>query len=95
MNLVFSEDNLIEQPAIELFKFLGYAYQDCYNETFGEAETLGRETSTDVVLKPRLKQALIDLNPSLPSEAIEQAIEELTRDRSILTVKSTSLLETA
>lgn len=83
MNL-YSEGSLIEQPAIELFKSLGYSHLDCYHETFGESGTLGRETSTDVVLKPRLKQALINLNPSLPSEAIEQAIEELSRDRSIL-----------
>jgi type I restriction enzyme R subunit len=81
---LYSEGFLIEQPAIELFKSLGYEHQDCYNETFGETGTLGRETSTDVVLKPKLKQALIKLNPSLPSEALEQAIEELSRDRSIL-----------
>jgi type I restriction enzyme R subunit len=84
MNKTFTEDSLIEQPAIELFKFLGYAHEDCYNETFSETGTLGRETSTDVVLKSRLKQALINLNPYLPSDAIEQAIEELTMDRSIL-----------
>ncbi len=80
----YTETNLIEQSAIELFKSLGYSHLDCYNETFGEISTLGRETSTDVVLKPRLKQALINLNPFLPIEAIEQAIEELTRDKSIL-----------
>ena len=80
----YTESDLIEQPAIELFKSLGYAHQDCYNESFGSNGTLGRETSTDVVLKPRLKQALIKLNPSLPNEAIERAIEELTRDKSIL-----------
>jgi hypothetical protein len=32
----YSENSLIEQPAIELFKSLSYAYQDCYNETFGK-----------------------------------------------------------
>lgn len=63
----YTETNLIEQPAIDLFKSLGYAHQDCYNETFGVNGTLGRETSTDVVLKPRLRQALINLNLSLPS----------------------------
>jgi type I restriction enzyme R subunit len=84
MNKTFTEDSLIEQPAIELFKSLGYAYQDCYNETFGESGSLGRETSTDVVLIPRLKQSLISLNPSVSSEAINLAIEELTRDRSVL-----------
>lgn len=80
----YTESNLIEQSAIELFKSLGYSHQDCYSETFGEIGTLGRETSTDVVLKPRLRQALIKLNPTLPPEAIDHAIEELSRDRSIL-----------
>ena len=80
----YSESSLVEQPTIELFGSLGYSHVNCYNETFGEIGTLGRETSTDVVLKPRLKQALIKLNPSLPPEAIDKAIEELTRDRSIL-----------
>jgi type I restriction enzyme R subunit len=38
----------------------------------------------DVVLIPKLRASLIKLNTSLPSNAIDQAIEELTRDRSIL-----------
>ena len=80
----YSENQLIEQPAIDLFKSLGYTHENCYHEAFGERGTLGRAASTDVVLIPRLRQALIKLNPSLPSNAIDQAIEELTRDRSIL-----------
>ncbi|HHT9114862.1 MAG: HsdR family type I site-specific deoxyribonuclease [Planctomycetes bacterium] len=81
---IYTESNLIELPAIELFNSLGYTHQNCFHETFGEKGTLGRATSTDVVLIPKLKEALINLNPSLPVEAINQAIEELTRDRSIL-----------
>ncbi len=81
---MFNEIELIEQPAIELFKSLGYSYQDAYNDAFGETGTLGRETSTDAVFKPRLKEALIKLNSTLSFEATDQAIEELTRDRSIL-----------
>lgn len=79
-----NELNLIEQPSIELFQSLGYDHLDCFHETFGEKGTLGRTTSTDVVLIPKLKESLIKLNPSFPSEAINQAIEELIRDRSIL-----------
>lgn len=77
----YSEAALIEQPAIKLFQSLGYSYQDCFHETFGEKGTLGRETSTDVILIPKLREALFNLNPDIPDEAIEQAIEELTRDR--------------
>lgn len=80
----YNELSLVEQPAIELFQSLGYNHQDCFHETFGEKGILGRVTSTDVVLIPKLKEALINLNPSLPGEAINQTIEELTRDRSIL-----------
>ena len=84
MNKTFTEDSLIEQPSIELFKSLDYAHQNCYHETFGKSGTLGRETTSDVVLIPRLKQSLISLNPSVSSETINLAIEELTRDRSVL-----------
>ncbi|MFA5866200.1 MAG: type I restriction endonuclease subunit R [Phycisphaerae bacterium] len=80
----YSEDILIEKPAIEIFQSLGYGYQNCYYETFGTNSTLGRETPSDVVLKPRLRNTLIQINSEILSEAIEGAIEELTRDRSSL-----------
>ncbi|MEW6418666.1 MAG: hypothetical protein AB1480_11160 [Nitrospirota bacterium] len=76
----YNEDSLIEQPSIELFKSLDYAHQNCYHETFGKTGTLGRETPSDVVLIPRLKQSLIALNPSVSSEAITLAFDELARD---------------
>lgn len=72
----YSEDFLIEQPAIELFKALNYDHINCYNETFGKAGTLGRETPSDVVLVSRLKESLQKLNPDLPGEAIILAIEK-------------------
>lgn len=80
----YSEDSLIEQPAIKLFQSLGYDHLNCYNETFGETGTLGRLTPSDVVLIPRLKEALLRLNPDISSEAITLAIDELCRDRSTL-----------
>jgi type I restriction enzyme, R subunit len=80
----YSEDMLIEQPAIELFTELGYETLSCFKETFGKAGTLGRESKHDVVLLPRLRAALARLNPGLPSDAIEGAIEEIARDRSAM-----------
>jgi type I restriction enzyme R subunit len=80
----YSEDSLVEQPAIELFNELDWKTANCFYEKFGENGTLGRETSSEVVLLPRLRAALVRLNPDLPFEAIELAIEELTRDRSIM-----------
>ena len=80
----YSEDSLVEQPAIELFRELDWKTANCFYEKFGSNGTLGRETSSVVVLVPRLRAALVELNPDLPSEAIELAIEELTRDRSVM-----------
>lgn len=80
----YSEDSLVEQPAISLFRELGWETANCFYEKFGENSTLGRETSSEVVLLPRLRAALVHLNPDLPSEAIALAIEELKRDRSVM-----------
>src|SRR3972149_10946894 len=80
----YSEETLVELPAIELFQSLCYEYRDCFHERFREKATLGRETPSDVVLVPRLKDALFRLNPNLSPEAIDLAVEELTRDRSSL-----------
>jgi hypothetical protein len=80
----YSEDSLVEQPAIELLSKLGWQTANCFYEKFGENGTLGRKTSSVVVLVPRLRAALVRLNPDLPSEAIDLAIEELTRDRSVI-----------
>jgi len=55
---------------------------NCFDETFGSDGTLGRETSSEVILLSRLLPALEELNPDLPQEALHLAIEELTRDRS-------------
>ncbi|HEX6190234.1 MAG TPA: type I restriction endonuclease subunit R, partial [Pyrinomonadaceae bacterium] len=57
---------------------------NCYHETFGKHGFLGRETAAEVVLSSRLRPALRKLNPDLPPEAIESAIEQLTRDRSAM-----------
>lgn len=82
----FSEDRLIEQPAIRLFESLGWETATCIDEMAGPGSFLGRETRSDVVLIARLRPALERLNPDLTFEAIDAAVEELTRDRSIQTV---------
>ncbi len=80
----YSEDALIEQPAIELFKSLGYEHKNGFHETLGENGTFSRETQSEVVLKKRLKDSLIRLNPGIPDHIIDLAIEDISRDRSIL-----------
>src|SRR6266403_2024914 len=84
MSSGYSEDSLVEQPAIELFKELGWDGANCYHEAFGKNGFLGRETAAEVVLTSRLRPALVKLNSNLPLEAIKSAIEQLTRDRSAM-----------
>src|ERR1017187_7488378 len=78
----YTEDQLVEQPAIGLFAELGWKTVSAMEEVFGTSGTLGREMSGEVVLIPRLRAALELLNPHLPVEAIASAADELARDRS-------------
>lgn len=80
----YSENSLIEQPAIALFAELGWETANCFYETFGQNGTLGRETSAEAVLVFCLRAALKRLNHDMPEQAIDLAIEELTRDRSAM-----------
>lgn len=83
----YSEDALIEQPAIALFRELGWDHANCFGEFDGAGGSpLGRETATDVVLVPRLRAALERLNPRLPPESITAAIEQITMDRSAMSL---------
>ncbi len=82
----YTEDDLVEQPAIALFEELGWEAANCFNETCGPLGTLGRETRAEVVLVSKLRPALKRLNPKISPEAILLAVEELTRDRSAQSV---------
>ncbi len=84
----WSENQLVEQPAIGLFTELGWATVSALDETFGSTGTLQRETKGDVVLVPRLRAVLERLNPALPAEAIANALDELTRDRSAMSLEA-------
>ncbi len=82
----YSEDNLIEQPAINLLADLGWETYNAYGEFEQGQSPLDRENKSEVVLTARLRPELVKLNPDLPAKAIELAIEELTRDRSRLSL---------
>src|SRR5580704_6940146 len=84
MSHAYTEDQLVEQPAIGLFAELGWTTVSALEETFGAGGTLGRETKGETVLVPRLRAALERLNPALPPEAISATLDELTRDRSAM-----------
>jgi type I restriction enzyme R subunit len=81
----YTEDQLLEQPTINLFAELGWKTVSAMEEKFGAGGTLGRETSGEAVLVPRLSAALEKLNPDLPAEAVTSALDELTRDRGAMT----------
>ena len=83
----FSEDALVEQPAIALFEELGFSSANCFDEKIGgNSPTLGRETSGDVILTPRLKAAMQALSPGIHDHAVQLAVDELAKDRSALSL---------
>jgi type I restriction enzyme R subunit len=84
----YTEDQLVEQPAIGLFAALGWQAVSARGEILGSGGTLGRETRGEVVLVDRLRAALGRLNPTLPAEAINSAVDELTRDRSAMSLEA-------
>ncbi|MFZ0434658.1 MAG: type I restriction endonuclease subunit R [Chthoniobacterales bacterium] len=84
----YSEDQLVEQPAIALFGEMGWKTVRADEESFGPIGTLQRETKSEVVLATPLRGALTKLNPSLPAEAIDSAVVALTRDRSAMSLEA-------
>jgi len=87
MSNAYTEENLVELPAFDLFASLGWQTVSALEETFGPSGTLGREMASEVVLLARFRPALTNLNPKLPPEAIAAAVDELTRDRSATRAK--------
>ncbi len=78
----YTEEELIEQPAIALLASLGWETVNAFGEFDQGASILGRETRAEVILTARLRPVLQRLNPEASREAIGPAMEELTRDRS-------------
>src|SRR5688500_16874921 len=81
----FSEDELVEQPTIELFKSLGWKTANLFGE-FGStnaphASSEGRESRRDAVLPNRLRAALKRLNPELSRAALDEACVSLIGER--------------
>ena len=84
----YSEDQLVEQPAIGLFAELGWQTLSAMEEVLGNGGTLGRQTKSEVVLVERLRATLVKLNANLPVETIEAAVDEISRDRSAMSLES-------
>lgn len=82
--LIASEDGIVEKPALALLHDLGWQHVDLRDEVLGATNPTGRTSFHQVHLPARLRAALARLNPGLPSDALKQAEEALTRDRSAM-----------
>jgi hypothetical protein len=83
----YTEDHLVEQPAVQFIRNeLGWDVVNCYDEWNGGVSALGRDGKREGTSnsqhrgeekrKKRTNPALQRLNPDLPLEAIEGAVEE-------------------
>lgn len=79
-----SEDALVEQPSLRLLAELGWEVVSGFDEVLGSAGTLGRDSQSEAVLGHRLSDALRSLNPGLPESALDEAAEQLLKDRSAM-----------
>lgn len=82
--MTYTEDNLTEQPAIQLFESLGWQTLNCFSESFGEDGLLGRDNRSEVVLVRELRLAIEAINPNCSEHEIDQAVEAISRDRSAM-----------
>ena len=87
MSTGYTEDHLVEQPAIALLRDdLGWDYANCFDEWATGKSDLGREAKREVVLVSKLTPVIERLNPGLSEESLQAAVEELTQDRSTLSL---------
>src|SRR5687767_10098611 len=80
----FSEDELVERPAVALLAELGWDTVNAHEERLGPGGTLGRDSRRDVVLGHRLLETLRSLNPDAPAAALEEAATAVSRDRAAM-----------
>jgi type I restriction enzyme R subunit len=80
----FSEDELVERPAVELLAKLGWQTVNAYEEVLGPGGTLGRSSRRDIVLEHRLLPTLRALNAEAPDAALDEAAAAISRDRSLM-----------
>ncbi|MFY1112678.1 MAG: type I restriction endonuclease subunit R [Methanosarcinaceae archaeon] len=83
---IFDEDSGAEQPAIEVFDELKYGYAYGPDISPGGSKPL-RESLSDVILKPLLKEALVKINGALTTEEFDEVLYQIGR------MPSTSLVQ--
>ena len=71
-------ESIVEDAALTWLKGLGWAVRNGLEIAPGESGA-ERQDFSEVVLAQRLRDALVQLNPELPAEALEDALRKLTR----------------
>jgi type I restriction and modification enzyme subunit R-like protein len=84
----FSESDLVEKPAINLFAELGWQTANFWGEFRGSASLEGRQSKREAILRNRLRLALRKVNPDLTETSLDEAYSVLTRNRGAIDPKS-------
>ena len=79
MNIISEEE--IEQMALDILSY-DLGYETRFGPVIVECDTPER-TYAEVVLANRLQQAIDRINPSIPSEAREEALKKVLRAASV------------
>jgi len=79
-------EEAVELSSMLIFDELGWKLIHAENEVDGDPTLLGRDHQGEVVLRRYLLPALQELNRHLPPEALSQAVDALTRDRSAMSI---------
>ena len=76
----FTEDTIVQQTTADyLEQQLGWESVYAYNnEDLGSDSLLGRASDREVVLTRILRKKLVELNPSLPDAAYDDAVRQIT-----------------
>ncbi|MBD2534294.1 type I restriction endonuclease subunit R [Nostoc flagelliforme FACHB-838] len=74
-------EELLEELSLKIFEELGYT-RLYYSEIKPEESNSQRSSYNEVLLVNRLRSAIENLNPHIPSEALEEAIRKLIRSES-------------
>lgn len=77
-------EQAVELSAMLIFDDLGWNLIHAENEMDGDPTLLGRDHQGVVVLSRHLYPALQSLNPKLPQAALNQAFDEINRNRSAM-----------
>jgi type I restriction enzyme R subunit len=74
----YSEDQSVQKPAAQLLAGMGWRSVVAFNdEDFGPQSLLGRANRSEWALTRHLRAALVRLNPGVPDQAIDQAMDAL------------------